>query len=94
MLNRLKQEWAQAVITFLGHTITAPGRSVAHQNVEALQNWPELTKGFKLRQLLGMFGCCRGYSPHYAHISVPLITMTDKMDPGDDLNLVQKPCIT
>ena len=76
-----KCEWLQTCIEFLGHTITASGRSVTHERAEALQNWPEPTNASEVRSCLGTFGFWREYIDNYAHIVAPLTPLTGKNAP-------------
>ena len=76
-----KCEWLQTCIEFLGHTITASGRSVTHERAEALQNWPEPTNASEVRSYLGTFGFWREYIDTYAHIVAPLTPLTGKNAP-------------
>jgi hypothetical protein len=68
----------QPVVEFLGHTISAEGRSVNHAKASSLLTWPEPTCVSALRQLLGVFGFWRQYILHYAEIVAPLTPLTSK----------------
>ena len=82
-----KCEWMQSTIEFLGHTVSATGRSVSHERAEALQAWPAPTNASALRSCLGTFGFWRQYIPKYADIVAPLTPLTGKHVPwrwGDE----------
>jgi hypothetical protein len=70
--------WAQTIIDFLGHQVSADGLAVEPGRAAALQNWPEPTNLHELRSCLGTFNFWRQYIRGYANIVTPLTALTKK----------------
>ena len=82
-----KLQFVSEKVTFLGHVITAEGKTLSPKCVEAIQNIPKPDTKKQVMSFLGMTSYCRQWIPNYAEIEAPLaaiahgqgLTATDKV---------------
>ncbi|XP_055358758.1 uncharacterized protein LOC129603085 isoform X1 [Betta splendens] len=67
-----KLQFVQTEVTFLGHIITAEGKSTSPKRAEAIQNLPKPCTYKQLMSFLGMCSYCRNFIPNSAVLEAPL----------------------
>ncbi|XP_027142002.1 protein NYNRIN-like [Larimichthys crocea] len=67
-----KLQFVQQEVVFLGHVITAEGKSLSPKRVEAIQKLPKPLTKKQLMSFLGMCSYCRQFIPNYAELEAPL----------------------
>lgn len=67
-----KLQFIQQEVTFLGHVITAEGKSLSPKRVEAIQQLPKPLTKKQMLSFLGMCSYCRNFIPNYAVLEKPL----------------------
>ncbi|XP_055362682.1 uncharacterized protein LOC129603748 [Betta splendens] len=67
-----KLQFVRTEVTFLGHIITAEGKSISPKRAEAIQNLPKPCTYKQLMSFLGMCSYCRNFIPNCAVLEAPL----------------------
>ncbi|XP_071337791.1 protein NYNRIN-like [Trachinotus anak] len=67
-----KLQFVATEVTFLGHVISAKGKSLSSKRIEAIQKIPKPVTKKQVMSFLGMTGYCRQWVTHNAEIEAPL----------------------
>ena len=70
--------FAQAVVKFLGHIVSADGVATDPEKLRRVQEWPQPKNVSDLRAFLGLTGYYRRFIEHYAAKAAPLTDLTSK----------------
>ena len=70
--------FAQAVVKFLGHIVSADGVATDPEKLRRVQEWPQPKNVSDLRSFLGLTGYYRRFIEHYAAKAAPLTDLTSK----------------
>uniref|UniRef100_A0AAQ6IIC8 ribonuclease H n=1 Tax=Anabas testudineus TaxID=64144 RepID=A0AAQ6IIC8_ANATE len=74
--SRSKLQFVRRKVIFLGHVITADGKSISPKRIEAIQQLPHPCTKKQLMSFLGMCSYCRNFIPNYAVLEAPLRALT------------------
>ncbi|XP_062255780.1 protein NYNRIN-like [Platichthys flesus] len=67
-----KLQFVKEQVSFLGHVITAEGKSLSPKRALAIQNIPKPVTKKQVMSFLGMCSYCRSFIPNYAVLEAPL----------------------
>ena len=70
--------FAQAVVKFLGHIVSADGVATGPEKLRRVQEWPQPKNVSDLRAFLFLTGYYRRFIEHYAAKAAPLTDLTSK----------------
>lgn len=82
-----KLQFVQTEVRFLGHIISAEGKALADDRVQAIQNIPKPLNKKQLMSFLGICSYCRHFIPNYSLFEAPLreLIQGKNMKPSDRL---------
>lgn len=67
-----KLQFVKQQVTFLGHIISAEGKTMSPKHITAIQNIPKPQTVKQMLSFLGMCSYCRCFVPHYSEREKPL----------------------
>uniref|UniRef100_A0AAQ4RQ79 ribonuclease H n=1 Tax=Gasterosteus aculeatus aculeatus TaxID=481459 RepID=A0AAQ4RQ79_GASAC len=70
-----KLQFALEQVTYLGHVITAEGKSLSPKRIGAIQSVPKPITKKQMMSFLGMTSYCRQWIPNYSEREAPLSSM-------------------
>ena len=75
-----KLQFAQTEVKYLGHVITAEGKSLSPKRLLSIQSVPKPQTKKQLMSFLGMTSYCRQWLPNYSQREAPLSSMIHGKD--------------
>ncbi|XP_025762589.1 uncharacterized protein LOC112846766 [Oreochromis niloticus] len=70
-----KLQWVKTEVKFLGHLLSAAGKSIDPERKTAILAAPRPVTKKHMMQFLGLLNFCRSWMPHYAEVAQPLLDM-------------------
>lgn len=71
-ISRTKMQYAQQIVTFLGHKISRDGKELSDKHIFAIQRTPQPTTVKELLSFIGLCSYCRTFVPNFSKVVKPL----------------------
>lgn len=81
-VSRTKMQYAQQIITFLGHKISRDGKKLSDKHISAIQRASQPTTVKELLSFIGLCSYCWAFVPNFSEVVKPLNVLSHSIPMG------------